>query len=43
MAFQVMDADQWSVQCERQAAGYEESNFFIDDLEAILYPLVSLN
>lgn len=28
---------------QRQAAGYEESNFFIDDLEAILYPLVSLN
>lgn len=28
---------------ERQAAGHAESNFFIDDLEEILYPLVSLN
>ncbi len=32
-------------QCERerQAAGHAESNFFIDDLEEILYPLASLN
>lgn len=28
---------------ERQAAGFEEPDFFIDDLEGILYPLVSLN
>lgn len=27
----------------RQAAGHEESDFFIDDLEEILYPLVSVN
>lgn len=28
---------------ERLAAGYEDSDFFIDDLAEILYPLVSLN
>jgi hypothetical protein len=28
---------------ERQAAGHETSDFFIDNLEEILYPLVSLN
>lgn len=29
--------------CARQAIGHEESDFFIDDLEEILYPLVSVN
>lgn len=28
---------------KRHAAGYEESDFFIDTLEDVLYPLVSLN
>ncbi len=31
------------LQRARQAIGHEESDFFIDDLEEILYPLVSLN